>query len=400
MPRTAPFEPPPLKRWGTTWRYLLAVFVGLLSWTVTVPGADAYTTRHFVMIPVDLALGIVAIVLMRWRRRAPLRTALTVSLISGFSTMSIGAVSIVVISVATRRRWREVVTVGVVWIGAGFAYEYLYPGVDPTSWWALLLVGALVYVVCVAIGFYIGGRREILGTLKARAETAEREQAARVDNARTAERSRIAREMHDVLAHRISLVAMHSGALAYRDDLTREETAQTATIIRDNAHLALAELREVLGVLRDPGGILSDVPDRPQPTLAALPELVEETVASGTPVECDVPDATADQLGSLPDTTSRNAYRILQEALTNARKHAPGIQVRVAISGEPGDRLTLAVHNPLPLSRGVEDPLALPSSGMGLTGLAERAKLAGGELTHGVDRGGQFAVRAWLPWPT
>ena len=198
-------------------------------------------------------------------------------------------------------------------------------------------------MLCVAVGFYVGGQRELLATLEARAMTAEREQAARVDQARTAERGRIAREMHDVLAHRISLVAMHSGGLVYRDDLTREQTVETAEVIRDNAQLALAELREVLGVLRD--GDPGAAPERPQPTLAALPELIDEARAAGNPVTCALTlssrGAAEGDLGALPESTSRSAYRILQEALTNARKHAPGLPVRLEIGGRPGERLVL-----------------------------------------------------------
>lgn len=115
---------------------------------------------------------------------------------------------------------------------------------------------------------------------------------------------------------------------------------------------------------------------------------------------CTVLAQTAEALASLPETTSRNAFRILQEALTNARKHAAGAPVELGLSGVPGGRLDIVLRNPVP------EPAALastgpdlPASGMGLAGLTERAKLAGGELTHGIDQGGQFAVRAWLPWP-
>ncbi|MEP7765132.1 histidine kinase [Sanguibacter sp. 25GB23B1] len=391
------YSPPPLGTWGKTWRVLAALLVGMLTFAVTLEDTTTVAPWFFV---VDLALGIVSVILLPWRRKHPLTIALVVSLISAFSSFSVGALGIIVISVSARRRWREVLPVGAVWLGSAYAYELVVNPDDPTPWWAIILTGALVYVICVAIGFYIGGRRETLQNLEERAVRAEREQAARVDQARTAERSRIAREMHDVLAHRISLVAMHSGALAYRGDLTRDETRATATIIRDNAYLALTELREVLGVLRDVDAGASD-PDRPQPTLAALPDLVDESRAAGTVVSCTVLPRTAEELGSLADTTSRNSFRIIQEALTNARKHAPGAPVELRLSGVPGGRLNIVLRNPIPEATADGDPSAeLPTSGMGLAGLAERAKLAGGELTHGVDQGGQFVVRAWLPWPT
>ena len=102
-----------------------------------------------------------------------------------------------------------------------------------------------------ATGMYIGARRELVASLHDRAERAEREQALRVEQAQANERARIAREMHDVLAHRMSLVAMHAGALAYRTDLSPEQTRHAAEVIQANAHRALADLREVLGLLRE-----------------------------------------------------------------------------------------------------------------------------------------------------
>ncbi len=101
---------------------------------------------------------------------------------------------------------------------------------------------------------YIGSRRELLATLRERANTSEAVQAARVAQARAAERAQIAREMHDVLAHRISLVTMHAGALTYRTDLDADQMRATAEVIQENSHQAMVELREVLGLLRDGPG--------------------------------------------------------------------------------------------------------------------------------------------------
>ena len=115
--------------------------------------------------------------------------------------------------------------------------------------------------------------------MRAQVEQAEREQQLRVAQGQAAERQRIAREMHDVLAHRISLVSMYSGALAYRDDLSPEQTREIAETIRENANLALTELRGVLGSLRGEDG------DRPQPTLADLPGLIDDNRAAGLRIE-------------------------------------------------------------------------------------------------------------------
>ena len=162
-------------------------------------------------------------------------------------------------------------------------YQGLRPASTSEDWANTTVISVLSLAFFIAGGAFVGARRDLLASLRERVATAEREQPERVAQARATERARIAREMHDVLAHRISLVAMQSGALAYRSDLTREETAQAAAVMRDNAHQALGELREVLGLLRDP-----DEPDaqprRPQPTLADLDDLVAQTRASGVDV--------------------------------------------------------------------------------------------------------------------
>ena len=160
-----------------------------------------------------------------------------------------------------------------------------------------------------------------------RPATAEREQAARLDQARANERSRIAREMHDVLAHRISLVAMHAGAMTYRSDLSRDELLSSARVVQENAHQALTDLRDVLGVLRettDPAAPPA-IPAAPQPVLADLPRLVAEAEAAGTPVQLV---SGGLDLAGVPELVGRTAYRIIQEGLTNARKHASGCPSR------------------------------------------------------------------------
>lgn len=252
-----------------------------------------------------------------------------------------------------------------------------------------------------AIGFAVGERRAFVESLHERALTAEREQALRVAAARVSERTRIAREMHDVLAHRISLVAMHSGVLTYRTDLTADEVSQTAEIVRANANLALSELRSVLGVMREVPGFDADVgdvgPEPPQPTLADLDALVAEATSAGSSVTV----TTDGDLGVVPTQVSRSAYRIVQEGLTNARKHASGARVEVTVDvraapGEPDEpaEMRVTVTNPLP--RGV--PGSGDRAGLGLVGLTERAVLAGGQLTHGLDEHGNFVVSARLPW--
>lgn len=208
-----------------------------------------------------------------------------------------------------------------------------------------------------------------------------------------AERTQIAREMHDVLAHRLSLVATYAGALEYRPDAPADQLAGAAGVIRASVHQALGELRDVIAVLRDPESA-ADSSEHPQPVLADLPGLIEEAGSVGTHIQLD---NRLDGSAALPAAVGRTAYRVVQEALNNARKHAAGRPVRVILSGAAGTRLTIEISNPVP-SGPAAAPVA-PGSGTGLVGLSERVQLAGGQLDNRLT-GGEFRLRAWLPWPT
>jgi len=199
--------------------------------------------------------------------------------------------------------------------------------------------------------------------------------------------------MHDVLAHRVSLLSVHAGALEFRPDASPAEIAEAAAVIRANAHAALQDLRDVIGVLRDGGD--RDAPEPPQPTLAQLPGLIEECRAAGMRVRASVDAPPEDEL---PPTLGRTAYRVVQEGLTNARKHAPGAAVEANVStvAEAGLVVEVVSRRPVAVTVGAE---RLPGAGTGLIGLAERVALAGGELEHGPDEHGDFVLRAILPWP-
>lgn len=386
--------PPPLGWWGHTWRLLVVVLVSGAVWSLTAANAETVgglSERSLAWIAFgDPGLGVVALVLSLFRRRAPLLVAVATTLASGVSTAAVGPATLALCSLATRRRPVELAVMVPVGLASSLVFELTYPQDDALPLWVAMLLGLVYLAVAIAVGSSVGADRERLATLRDRAETAEREQLARVAAARAAERTRIAREMHDVLAHRISLVSMHAGALTFRDDLPREQQLAVARTIEENAHLALRDLRDVLGVLRAEGGSPSGEPERPQPGFADLGHLVEEARAAGATVT--VEDATADPV---PATLGRTVYRVVQESLTNARKHAPGTHVTVTVSGSPGADLTVVVANPTP----VRPPGAVPGSGLGLLGLAERVDLLGGTLTSGADRD-RFVVRASLPWPT
>ena len=148
----------------------------------------------------------------------------------------------------------------------------------------------------------------------------------------------------------------------------------------------------MIGFLR--GGAEGEGPQPPQPTLAALPDLLEESREAGMRLNADV---RIEDLNTVPETIGRNALRIVQEALTNARKHAGSASVDLRIDGAPTEGLTIDVHNPALVLTAA--PTQIPGSGTGLVGLAERATLSGGHLEYGPDGNGGFRLRAWLPWP-
>lgn len=377
--------PPPLTRWQSTWRYLFAVIAGAGFLVASLQNEYAGQVRKLWVL--DLVLGVAGVVLMRWRRHRPLLIALIVNALGSFSTAASGAVIVTSVSLATRRRWHEIVPVAVVGFVSSVVFFEAHPGAEPSGLFALLFTVVFVSAV-IAPGMYIGARRDLLATLQERADRAEREQGLRVTQARATERARIAREMHDALAHRLSLVALHAGALEYCRGLTDAEVAEAAAITRLSAHRALDDLHEILVVLR---AVETGEPQRPQPTLVDLPSLIEESAGAGTRVRLN----NQIVLAEAPDTIGRSAYRMIQEGLTNARKHAPDTAVDVTLTGRPGERLVLEIRNPLRVGAGVS---TTPGAGLGLLGLVERAELIGGRLEH-ASSGGDFVVRAWLPWP-
>ncbi|MEG3615465.1 sensor histidine kinase [Isoptericola haloaureus] len=397
----APDGPPIRWRrvWAETWRLLAAFAVSMLVagavvWEVETGQRASSPDR----LALDIAVGLLCFGLVVLRHRFPTAVALLIAAASTVSVFASGPLTLAVVSLATHRRWWRIGLVGVVFVVGGWAYGVLYPVDDGTTWVVDVASGVGLFALMVWIGAYVGLRREHVAELHERVATAEREQASRVAQARANERARIAREMHDVLAHRMSLVAMHAGALAYRSDLPPEKVAETAGLVRDSAHEALGELREVLGVLRGLDGADAEgPPEGPQPTLAAVEELVAATRDAGVPVR--LVDRTVD-VDRLPTATSRTAYRIVQEALTNVRKHAARMPASVVLRGGPGQGLWITVSNPVaeaePVPRRGDGAVVSPS-GLGLLGLEERAELAGGSLTAGAS-GDSFAVRAWLPW--
>ena len=382
----------PLRRSTRDWAvdlsmFLLAALFGGLVW-----GTDSFGSS--LPDPVKLAEVLYGAALCGalWvRRRWPMAVAIASVPAAAFSSAASGAAIVALFTLAVHRRWPAAVVIGALQLAVTPLYLSLHPGDDAERWVVLVVVG-FGTVAVIASGMFVRARRQLVLSLRDRAQRAEAEQQLRVEQARQAERARIAREMHDVLAHRISLVSLHAGVLEFRADASPEEVARAAAVIRASAHQALGDLREVIGVLRETNG--GGPPEPPQPTLADLPALLDESRAAGMRLDVHV---DLDELAAVPASVGRSALRIVQEALTNARKHAPGARVTVHVAGAAGDGLTVDVRNPAPV--GVAPHEQIPGAGTGLVGLTERAVLAGGELQHGRTADGSFRLHAWLPWP-
>ncbi|MET7335829.1 histidine kinase [Nonomuraea sp. NPDC005650] len=330
------------------------------------------------------ALSLVAAVAQLWW---PVHGALAATLLAVVSPAATPAAGMGALQVAQRRRFPVAAAVAAAGMAAHLVQGLWRPNSGVSfNWWLLLICAS--YGALLGWGALAQSRRALLRSLHERARRAETEQGRRVAEARMAERRRLAREMHDVLAHRLSLVATHAGALEYRPDSSPDQLARAAGVVRSGVHQALEELRQVIGLLREDDDLLDEL--EPQPTLSEVARLVTEARQAGQPVR--VSDETT---GAAPPVAGRTGYRVVQEGLTNARKHAPGQPVEVLLSGAPGTRLLIDISNPLPPPGSAP---AAPGSGVGLVGLTERVRLAGGQLDH-QSTGGQFRLQAWLPWP-
>ncbi|MEV7778933.1 histidine kinase [Kitasatospora sp. NPDC088351] len=266
---------------------------------------------------------------------------------------------------------------------------------EPPLWGKVLLsvlVAVALTVPPVVTGLYVGARRRLIESLQDRAHGLEAEldllaeQAReRARRARLEERTRIAREMHDVVAHRVSLMVVHSGALERIVAKDPEKAAQSAKLMGEVGRQALNELREILGVLR-----MSDE-QAPEPdSLAGLPRLVDQSRAAGMAVTLTVSGSRQEFTGEAEQT----AYRVVQEGLTNAHKHAGGAQVAVLLAYAPNG-VRVSVVNACP--GGERGAAALPSGGNGLVGMRERVVALGGTFSAGPERDGGFRVEAVLP---
>ncbi|MGW6005913.1 sensor histidine kinase [Oerskovia enterophila] len=347
----------------------------------------------------DLVVGLVAVALspfLWWSPRGrerrggagtlgdPVVPALVLAALAALSPAATPASTVATLEVARRRPLRVAVLVAAAGF-AGHAVQGLWrPTGLPLGWW--LLCDAAVHAALVGWGAFAQARAQVVADLRERARRAEREQALRVREARTAERTRIAREMHDTLAHRLSLLATVAGALEFRPDSPPEEVARAAGLVREGVSAALEELRDVVGVLRAEPDAL-----RPAPGPGDVARLVDESRLAGVAVDW----ALDGDLAAVPATVQAATFRAVQEGLTNARRHAPGSAVRVAVVVVPGEvRVDVSDDGPSP-----GHAPSLQGTGTGLVGLRERAGLLRGEVLAGpLPEGVGFRLTVSLPW--
>ncbi|MFG2643685.1 sensor histidine kinase [Streptomyces sp. NPDC048370] len=297
------------------------------------------------------------------------------------------------------------------------------PDFDPSGWYVPVMAVFLTLGLNappVLFGLYIGARRRLMESLRERADSLEQELSLLADRAeqraqwaRQEERTRIAREMHDVVAHRVSLMVVHAAALQAVALKDPQKAVKNAALVGDMGRQALTELREMLGVLREgavaavpsAGSPVSAVPlaavgraaaaaaeaaSEDGPCLDALEELVEQSRQAGAVVELTV----LGEVRAYAAEVERTAYRVVQEALTNVHKHAAGAKVVVRLAHREAE-VAMQVENG-PSDAEAADAL-LPSGGNGLVGMRERVTRLGGVFVSGPTDGGGFRVSAVLP---
>jgi signal transduction histidine kinase len=360
----------------------MAVLVGLQLFA---SAADAASTAA---VAVDAVVAVMCLALLPLLWSNPAAMAVTLGLLAGLSPTATPPATMAAFHVARWTPFRTAALTSAVGL-VSHLVRGLWRPIDglPYGWYCLLVMVA--YGTLVGWGAYARARRQLLVSLALRAQRAEDEQAARVAEGRRLERARLSREMHDVLAHRLSLLATYAGAIEYRPESSPERLAHAAGVIRAGIHEALEEVREVIALLREDDG--SEVASlRPPPGLLELSSLLEECREAGMAVDLDTSGTTpVEAAQGVPLPIGRAAYRVVQEGLTNVRRHAPGSTAVVVVRRDDAS-LLVEIANPVSTAEPVHP-------GHGLTGLRERVDHTGGVLTTDVDHG-RYRLRANFRW--
>ncbi|WNV89857.1 histidine kinase [Umezawaea sp. Da 62-37] len=359
---------------GLAWVFLLDLAPGWL--------ADSHASGWSL---VALGAAFVALYLMRLCFPA---VALLLALLVAFGTDCGGITLMVVVAYAAGHRiesWRRALLTAVLGLAL---YMLLWEGGAPGltglfGSFVMLTVYGMVVALPFLVGRYIAQRNALVAALQEREERMRRERTMLTRQVRLRERNRIAQDMHDSLGHRLSLISVHAGALALDGDLG-EKQREAVQVLRSAALTGMEELRGVIGVLRRDDPPEDDLARR---TVEAIDELVDGARRAGVRVSL----VRGGQPCPLPSKVSHAAYRVAQEGLTNANKHAPGASVQLTVKYEP-DALVVEVRNNPSRSGAAGDP------GVGLIGLGERVRVAGGLLHVGPLPTGGFRIAAVLPY--
>ncbi|MEU6550371.1 histidine kinase [Streptomyces sp. NPDC046915] len=286
--------------------------------------------------------------------------------------------------VAIRTRPRTAAWMWAITAVYGFVAEYLFGGGDNGARTSPMLFIAAMALLAVTVWHV---RRDARQEVTAQQTATEHERSRRT---LLEERTTIARELHDVVAHHMSVVAIQAEAAPYRVENPPPELERAFATIRENAVAALTELRRVLGVVRAED---YEVPDAPQPTLADLDALLANVREAGLAVEKVVTGAVRE----LPQGVELSAYRIVQEALSNTLRHAPGASARVEVGYVLGGLGLRVVNGPPPAPSLIKPS---PGAGHGITGMRERVSMLNGEMTAGPSDDGGYEVTVFLPVTT
>ena len=400
--------------WRSLLHALLVCLGSLVSMVFSPVGHATTNSENWGALVVLVTTGVVlgACVLLFWRQRFPFTLAIGAALVPLVLPIGNTLAFITLAALVGRRKgpavwWTAGLTAFTSCVvvvrdslatpdAASLTRTLLAPEGTPPTATTPVSVAMVALLATLGIGVSLGSGLLVRAVRTSRQATTSAQTERRISSrlgdevARSAERERIAREVHDVMGHRLSIIALHAGALEGAARASGEgdpRVRESAHLVRESAAAAVDDLHSLLDLLRGPAG--TEPPPLP---LAQLPRVVEEAVRAGQVVASSVFVEDADRADP---ALSRAVHRIVQEALTNARKHAPGQMVTLSVSGSPSGGVSIDVVNPLP--PGVTDSPPGPLGG--LVGLSERVELLGGTLAQGVDRDATvFHLHVELPW--
>jgi signal transduction histidine kinase len=372
------------------------VLACMVAGSLVVPrGANGVTWGVRTPDPLSLLLMLLAAAALVFRRRAP-RTVLAVTgalsvieCVTGDPRAPVAMSAVIALyTVASTTDRTTTLRVGLLTMTVLTAAAILG---GPLPWYAQENLGVLAWTgIGATAGDAVRSRRAVVQAIRERAERAERTREEEARRRVAEERLRIARDLHDVVAHHIALVNVQAGVAAHVMDKRPDQAKEALGHVREASRSALEELRATVGLLRQSGD--PEAPTEPAPGLSRLDELADTFRHAGLPVEV----ARADQGTELPAAVGLAAYRIIQEALTNAQKHA-GADAKAEVSVvRVGPNIEVTVLDDGAGAAGVPGD----GGGHGLLGMRERVTALGGTLTTGPRYGGGFRVHAILPLKT